>query len=440
MPPRKTAQGTRIDQEPATDRLESMPAAFPANREAMREDRVLLERTRLFFGLARGNMLSMIAGAATIAVVLYSGGTAPAWIGLWGLLFLLACAGVLWFEHRVQRQGVHPHNHTRLLRTRILVGSGVALFYGLSGWMLPDRPTLEQDTLLFIILSTVVTVGSLSFTAMPPHYLCISATTLGPLTGHFVHRYATFGDSNYLLLMGISVGWLGFVLHKSLAVSRTTIEAIRLNQELHDEIAEHQRTRDAMRFMALHDALTGLGNRRYFDQELKRAIANARRGHQRFGLVALDLNEFKPVNDRLGHAAGDQLLQSVALRLKESIREGDFCARLGGDEFALLLFGPIDQARLVQITAQLRQRFDAVHYLDCAQASVHATASIGWAVYPDDGDAFASLMGVADARMYRDKQSRKTSDRQPPDGSARSTARTGEASATTSLSGKAISS
>lgn len=412
----------------------------------MREDRVLLERTRLFFGLARGNMLSMIAGAATIAVVLYSGGTALDWIGLWGLLFLLACAGVLWFEHRVQRQGVHPHNHTRLLRTRILVGSGVALFYGLSGWMLPDRPTLVQDTLLFIILSTVVTIGSLSFTAMPPHYLSISAATLGPLTARFVHRYATFGDSNYLLLLGISVGWLGFVLHKSLAVSRTTIEAIRLNQELHDEIAEHQRTRDAMRFMALHDALTGLGNRRYFDQELKRAIANARRGQQRFGLVALDLNEFKPVNDRLGHAAGDQLLQSVAQRLKESVREGDFCARLGGDEFALLLFGTIDQNAMLRAAAHLQHRLEGVHYLDCAQTAVQATASIGWAVYPDDGDAFASLMGVADARMYREKQGRQAGSSDRPDaaqvthGSARSTARTGEASATTSLSGKAISS
>lgn len=417
-----------------------MPAASPSDREETLEARVDLERARIFFGLARGNMLSMMAGAATVAVVLYSGGTAPAWIGLWGLLFLCACGGVLWFEHRVQHQGVQPHNHTRLLRTRILIGSGVALFYGLSGWMLPDRPTIEQDTLLFIILSTVVTVGSLSFTAMPPHYLCISAATLGPLTGHFVHRYATFGDSNYLLLLGISIGWLGFVLHKSLAVSRTTIEAIRLNQQLHNEIEEHQRTRDAMRFMAMHDALTGLGNRRYFDQVLKRAIANARRGRHRFGLVALDLNEFKPVNDRLGHAAGDQLLQSVALRLKESTREGDFCARLGGDEFALLLFGQIDQTSMARVADQLRRRFEAVHYLDCVQSALQSTASIGWAVYPEDGEDFASLLGVADARMYRDKQSRKARADQPADDSALSTARTGDASASTSRSGSAISS
>jgi diguanylate cyclase (GGDEF)-like protein len=417
-----------------------MPAASPPDQAATLEARIGLERSRIFFGLTRGNMLSMVAGVATVATVLYAGGTAPIWIGLWGLLFLGACGAVLGFEHHVQRQGVHLHNHTRLLRTRILMGSGVALFYGLSGWMLPNRPTIEQDTLLFIILSTVVTVSSLGFTAMPRQYLWISAATLGPLSGHFVHRYATFGESDYLLLLGISVGWLGFVLSKSLAVSRTTLEAIRLNQELQDEIEEHRRTREAMRVMAMHDALTGLGNRRYFDQMLKRSIANARRGAHSFGLVALDLNEFKPVNDRLGHAAGDQLLQSVALRLKESTREGDFCARLGGDEFALLLDGPVDQAVMAQATAQLRQRFEAVHYLDCAQAAVRATASIGWAVYPDDGKEFAHLMGVADARMYRDKQSRKAGDAQSPDDSDRSTARTGDASASTSRSGNAISS
>ena len=420
--------------------------APPSDLGATLEDRVALERTRQFFGLAQGNMLSMMVGAATVAIVLHSGGTERMRIGIWGLLFLIACGGVLWFEHRVQCVGLHPHNHRRLLRTRIQIGTGVALFYGLAGWLLPDRPTLEQDTLLFVILSTVVTVGSLSFSAMPPHYLWISAATMGPLLAHLVHRYASFGEYSYLLLLGMCIAWLGFVLHKSLAVSRTTIEAIRLNQELHDEIAEHQRTRDAMRFMALHDALTGLGNRRYFDQELKRAIANARRGHQRFGLVALDLNEFKPVNDRLGHAAGDQLLQSVAQRLKESVREGDFCARLGGDEFALLLFGTIDQNAMLRAAAHLQHRLEGVHYLDCAQTAVQATASIGWAVYPDDGDAFASLMGVADARMYREKQGRKAGSSDRPDaaqvthGSERSTARTGEASATSSLSGRAISS
>lgn len=444
MLPRGPSQGTRIIPDSAPDRLDSTPATLPT-RETTLQDRVALERTRQFFGLARGNMLSMMVGAAAIASVLYTGGTPDTWIGVWGLLFLCACGGVLWFERRVLRHGLHLHNHVRLLHARILMGGGIALFYGISGWMLPDSPTFGQDTLLFIILSTVVTVGSLSFTVMPPHYLGISAATLGPHAGHLLHRYATQGDSLYLMLLGICLGWLGFVLHKSLAVSRTVIAAIRLNQELQDEIEEHRHTREAMRVMAMHDALTGLGNRRYFDQMLKRSIANARRSGHSFGLVALDLNEFKPVNDRLGHAAGDQLLQSVALRLQESLREGDFCARLGGDEFALLLFGLTDPVRMVQATEQLHQRFESVHYLDCVQTAVRTTASIGWAVFPEDGRDFATLMAVADARMYRDKSSRHAAARagetdQPAGTSERSTARTGDASATDQRSGNAISS
>jgi diguanylate cyclase (GGDEF)-like protein len=306
--------------------------------------------------------------------------------------------------------------------------------------MLPSNTPPIQDALLFILLSSVVTVGSLSFAVMPAHYLAISVATLGPLIAHFLDQLLAFGNEIHALLLVIAVGWLGFVLHKARAVSHTAIEAVRLNQELQHEIEEHKRTREAMRIMAMHDALTGLGNRRYFDQVLKRSIANARRGLHCFGLVALDLNDFKPVNDRFGHAAGDALLQSVARRLKNSMREGDFCARLGGDEFALLLVGPIDHASMAQATAQLRARFETVHQLDGVETSLQASASIGWAVYPDDGEDFASLMGVADARMYSDKQSRKAPAPQPGEDSARSTARTGDASASTSLSGKAISS
>jgi diguanylate cyclase (GGDEF)-like protein len=286
-----------------------------------------------------------------------------------------------------------------------------------------------MEALLFILLSAVVTVASLSFAVMPAHYLTISAATLGLLISRFLWQYLQQGDRFHLMLLMIALGWLGFVLGKARAISRTAIQAIELNQALHDEIAEHRHTREAMRIMAMHDALTGLGNRRYFDQVLRRAIANARRSGLGFGLVALDLNEFKPVNDRLGHAAGDQLLQSVALRLRDGLREGDFCARLGGDEFALLLFGPLDEDRMARTATELRNRFEAVHYLDCVQTAVHSTASIGWAVYPDDGQDFASLMAVADARMYRDKSY-----------SDRSTARTGDASATVQRNGNAISS
>lgn len=408
-------QGTRIIQEPAAGHAESVPnvSSPEIDRDADLQTRVDLERTRIFFGHAKGNMLGMLVGAAGMVTVLLAGNVPLQHIALWSLLFSTACLGVLWLEHHVQHTGLFLHNHSSLLHIRIGIGAVASSFYGLSSWILPGNVPLIQDALLFILLSAVVTVSSLSFAVMPAHYLTISVVTLGPLMVRFLQCYLARGDKFHLLLLLVALGWLGLVLHKARAVSRTAIEAIRLTQVLRDEIAEHKHTRDAMRVMAMHDALTGLGNRRYFDQMLKRSIANAQRGTQPFGLVALDLNEFKPVNDHLGHAAGDQLLQSVALRLRDSLREGDFCARLGGDEFALLLFGPIDQTRMARAAEDLRSRFDAVHYLDCVKTAVRSTASIGWAVYPDDGQDFASLMAVADARMYRDKPSRQTRDAQP---------------------------
>jgi diguanylate cyclase (GGDEF)-like protein len=402
--------------------------------------RVDLERTRIFFGHAQGNMLSMLVGAAAVATVMYTGNVSSWALGLWGGLFCSVCAVVRWIEHHVQHTGLRHDNHRRLLHIRIAIGALASGFYGVSGWMLPLEVPVLQEALLFILLSAAVTVASLSFAVMPAHYLTISAATLGLLISRFLWQYLQQGDRVHLMLLMIALGWLGFVLGKARAISRTAIQAVELNQALHDEIAEHRHTREAMRIMAMHDALTGLGNRRYFDQVLRRAIANARRSGLGFGLVALDLNEFKPVNDRLGHAAGDQLLQSVALRLRDGLREGDFCARLGGDEFALLLFGPLDEDRMARAATELRKRFEAVHYLDCVQTAVQATASIGWAVYPDDGQDFASLMAVADARMYRDKPSRQTRDAQPPAGSDLSTARTGDASAHISRSGSASSS
>ncbi|MBP8271377.1 MAG: diguanylate cyclase [Sphaerotilus sp.] len=430
MSPRRS-QGTRIRHDAAADHPESAPTPpHPVSEPgADLQSRVDLERTRIFFGHARGNMLSMLVGAAAVAMVMFMGGV-PSWaLSVWGVLFCSACAAVLWLEHQVLRAGLHQDNHRRMLRIRIAIGAVASGFYGVSSWMLPFEVPVMQEALLFILLSAVVTVGSLSFAVMPAHYLSISGATLGPLTARFIWQYLQQGDRFHLLLLVIALGWLGFVLGKARAVSRTAIQAIELNQALHDEIAEHRRTREAMRIMAMHDALTGLGNRRYFDQVLRRAIANARRSGTGFGLVALDLNEFKPVNDRLGHAAGDQLLQSVALRLREGLREGDFCARLGGDEFALLLFGPLDEDRMTRTATELRKRFEAVHYLDCVQTAVRSTASIGWAVYPEDGQDFASLMAVADARMYRDKSY-----------SDRRTARTGDASAPIQRNGNAISS
>ncbi len=153
---------------------------------------------------------------------------------------------------------------------------------------------------------------------------------------------------------------------------------------------------------ATHDILTELPNRALFNDRLHKDIAFAKRDASHLAVIMLDLDEFKSVNDTLGHQAGDELLVEVSVRLLKSIRESDTAARLGGDEFALLLpFGVGKRKDIVKalnrIITNLRKKF-------CLDGRPHAiTASMGVSIYPEDGDNAETLLKHADEAMYHIK-------------------------------------
>ncbi len=152
---------------------------------------------------------------------------------------------------------------------------------------------------------------------------------------------------------------------------------------------------------ATHDALTGLPNRHLIHDRLEREIAHAARQDGRFGVVYLDLDNFKQINDGFGHDAGDRLLQAVARRLQAVLREVDSLGRMGGDEFVVLM-SELGEARDAEVLAQ---RLHAVFEqpFDLAGRAYFVTASIGIAVYPDDARDVGGLMSRADAALYRAK-------------------------------------
>ena len=154
--------------------------------------------------------------------------------------------------------------------------------------------------------------------------------------------------------------------------------------------------------LASHDALTGLMNRRAFGERLDQAIARARRHTRRVGLIYLDLDSFKRINDEHGHAAGDVVLQDVAKRIASITRDGDTAGRAGGDEFVVLL-EDVPEAKSAEIFAErllARIRGDTG---PCADPDSEVPASVGVACFPDDGDGTDSLMKAADFAMYRAK-------------------------------------
>jgi diguanylate cyclase (GGDEF)-like protein len=163
-----------------------------------------------------------------------------------------------------------------------------------------------------------------------------------------------------------------------------------------------RRVEDMIKHQASHDRLTGLPNRMLFDDRLSLALAHTHRYGEMLAVVFLDLDGFKTVNDTLGHAVGDQLLKSVAERLRGCLRSGDILARWGGDEFTLLL-SPISSAEdTAQIATEILETLNAPLQID--QQELYINASLGIALAPYHGEDADTLLKNADAAMYRAKQ------------------------------------
>ncbi|MDO8214078.1 EAL domain-containing protein, partial [Conexibacter sp. CPCC 206217] len=169
------------------------------------------------------------------------------------------------------------------------------------------------------------------------------------------------------------------------------------------DITERRRAQEQIAFLAYHDSLTKLPNRALLDEHLALALARARRAGSSVALLYVDLDDFKAVNDSLGHAAGDELLRRIAVRLKTVVRTTDLLARQGGDEFLILLTDLDKDARLraeavaKQVEAALLEPFHL------ADAEFEVGASIGISMYPDDAADADTLLRHADAAMYEVK-------------------------------------
>jgi diguanylate cyclase (GGDEF)-like protein/PAS domain S-box-containing protein len=168
------------------------------------------------------------------------------------------------------------------------------------------------------------------------------------------------------------------------------------------DITHRKNAESQIAYQAYHDALTDLPNRMLFHDRLTQALAQARRQEHGLAVLFMDLDQFKRVNDTLGHGAGDRLLQDVAGRLREAVRETDTVARVGGDEFTLLLphvGGGEDAAKVAQTVLETIARPAEIdgHRL-------YVTTSIGISLYPDDGADAEALLTSADIALYRAKE------------------------------------
>lgn len=210
---------------------------------------------------------------------------------------------------------------------------------------------------------------------------------------------AMLEEKNTVYGSGLMQAIAGLVFLIVLFGAYLTYEKVLINR-LRLELAEKQSHSVLWRDLALVDPLTGLYNRRYAERRLKEEISRAERRGYALTLVLFDLNDFKQINDRYGHPAGDLVLKEFADRLGKAVRVADLAARLGGDEFMLLL----TECDSSQVPVMLR-RLEAIR-VEMERERIPVRFSVGWKEY-EPGEGAQDMFSAADKALYLDKQAKK---------------------------------
>ena len=192
------------------------------------------------------------------------------------------------------------------------------------------------------------------------------------------------------------------VLFKSEIAHKHLTRAITHARARHVLERQLQESHQRLRALAENDSLTGLANRYYFDESLRSAIQRAKRHNEQLALLFLDLDNFKFINDGLGHVIGDLVLKEVANRLLHVVRAGDIVCRLGGDEFAVLAHNFDSQEAISQLAQRILDDLRRPVLVGTNENTI--SSSIGIATYPDAGETASDLLKAADMAMYRAKQ------------------------------------
>ncbi len=209
------------------------------------------------------------------------------------------------------------------------------------------------------------------------------------------------------LLMAGALVLLGVLIDLGRRLQQTQAQrdqALTWANSMRGEISGLKAREQLLMVQAHHDDLTGLANRLLLTDRFHSAVARAKRSGLSFAILMIDLNDFKAVNDNHGHAAGDAVLVAIAKRLVGAVRACDTVARLGGDEFVLIIESIDNPQELDSIGEKL---FDTLADAVTLDSGVHLSigASVGLALYPDDGSDFNTLLNVADHAMYQCKSS-----------------------------------
>ncbi len=339
-------------------------------------------------------MLSMLAAVATSGVALYT----------------------------VRRPAMTPGN---LTLAGTIMGAGICIMHYTGMAAMQMSPPIEYDPVLFIASVLVAIIASLSalwiafqlrqrYSAIAVFAKLGSAVVMGlaitgmHYTGMAAARFApdsvclaadsTGGTKPATLALVIGVITV-FILTITLVISALDAHFAAHSTKLADAL---QSANEQLRHMALYDDLTGLPNRVLLEDRLVHSKHRADRCGKPFGVMFIDLDRFKPVNDAFGHGVGDQLLKAAAGRLAGCVRKEDTVARTGGDEFVIVLAELGNAADTAVVGRKILSELSRPFFVGSHELNI--SCSIGISVYPQDGKDLAALLANADTAMYHAKK------------------------------------
>ena len=325
---------------------------------------------------------------------------------------LLRC--YLWFMRTRRPRLLTAQNWLRAFKlSSFLIGCS----WGLIFFLVEDRANLALVLPSWMLMFGVISVASgalwYSYGAFLAYTVPIAAAGSGALLLRESSELQWMAPLFllYLLTSAIFTRWGNRMYLRSLSIEAANGRLVRrLARQAEDQeaiiakrTAELRRHQRSLEHLANHDALTGLPNRLSMFQMLSYGVARASRSGGRFGLLFLDLDRFKAINDSLGHGVGDDVLRAVSGRLSETVRQADAIARLGGDEFTILLSDLTDAHDAAGVAEKILQAFEAPFQL--GDQSLSLGTSIGICVYPDDGSSAEEILRNADTAMYQAKRS-----------------------------------
>jgi diguanylate cyclase (GGDEF)-like protein len=366
--------------------LPSCHFAYRPIREVMPEQRKLDDAltvdaldasNRMLFSAMPFNLVAVVFVVVVLGTSV-SWARRLTWAGLMLAVVLFGLAVALAYQRR--------RNEGPVLYWRWGVVASACAGVGWAALVLIAFPPASEGAFRAFILVLMLGVSSVS--------LMSTASSRG--------RFAAF---NLPLMATLTAVYIGSSDHATrmlgMAIPLYAVVMTVMNAQIHDIVTTNMRLKHELRDAAMIDPLTGLLNRRAFAGALDAAVSQARRSREVIGVLYLDVDNFKVINDRHGHDAGDRALVEVGARLRGVLRTGDSCGRLGGDEFAVVARGLDDEGAIAEIAQRVIAALDEPVNLGGDRLTV--SASIGGSVIRDDSDA-ASLLSEADTAQYRAKR------------------------------------